>query len=207
MTLIFIIITGMITGVIMNLSENFVIRENSFKNYINNLNKGKKAVIVEVITVTIFIITYYSIGEINLQFFRYILLLMILLAATLVDLSIKKIPNKLLFSGLIAFGLLSLFDYNFKYIMHSISGLMVIIFILAPISLLAKGSLGMGDVKVFALIGAIVGLKITFTIFIGTIFLAAIYGIILIVLKKADKKTCLPMAPFIMISTIITLIL
>ena len=67
------------------------------------------------------------------------------------------------------------------------------------VSLLVKGAFGGGDIKLMAAAGLYLGWRLTVTgAFLG-LFMAGFYGIYLLILKKADKKSKIKLAPFLAI--------
>ena len=71
------------------------------------------------------------------------------------------------------------------------------------ISYLTKGGIGLGDVKLIAVIGLFVGLVNIFNILLFSTIFSGLLGIILLAFKIRDKKDSLPFAPFILIGTIL----
>lgn len=68
--------------------------------------------------------------------------------------------------------------------------------ILAVAMLISRKSIGMGDVKLFAIVGLYVGSQYIIPVLFLTFLFSAIYGIVLMVIKKAKFKDSIPMAPF-----------
>lgn len=62
--------------------------------------------------------------------------------------------------------------------------------------LISRKSIGMGDVKLFAIIGLYVGSKAIIPTLFCTFFFSAIFGLMLLIIKKAKIKDTMPMAPF-----------
>ena len=68
------------------------------------------------------------------------------------------------------------------------------IFIIA--GFFSRGGVGMGDAKMFGVIGLLYGFEATFAVMLGALILMALAGITLMLIKKADRHTHIPMAPF-----------
>lgn len=87
---------------------------------------------------------------------------------------------------------------NFMDMLVNYVGGMFVGFILLFISaLMTKGGIGAGDIKIMTSLGLVVGLD---SIFMGQMFgllYAAIGSIVLLIFKKADKKTRIPLLPFL----------
>ena len=73
--------------------------------------------------------------------------------------------------------------------------------------LIARGSLGMGDLKLMAVMALYLGIEGTCYAMFLSIFVAFICSVALLVTKKKGRKDAIPFAPFILIGTIISIIL
>lgn len=69
--------------------------------------------------------------------------------------------------------------------------------VIAILSFASKGKIGIGDGLVFLTIGIWTGPEKTLSIMFISLVLSALTGIILLLLKKATRKTALPFVPFI----------
>ena len=68
------------------------------------------------------------------------------------------------------------------------------------------GALGMGDVKLAMLLGAMVGLQHVFTTLALGLLLVGLCGLILLVMGRADRRSQLPFGPFLASAGIILLV-
>lgn len=75
------------------------------------------------------------------------------------------------------------------------------------LALLVPGAFGGGDIKMTAACGFFLGGRNMITAGILMIFTAGITGGILLLMKKAERKTCIPLIPFLYIGTMITVFL
>ncbi len=126
------------------------------------------------------------------------------IVASEIDLEVRKIPNRLLISGLaLSFGAMimqillagqtHLLERFFIAMMAS-SG------VLYAIALISRGGMGMGDVKMVGLLGAITGVlgyPYVFMMVLGSFAFGSMFGIMLILKKKANRKSAVPFGPFI----------
>ena len=119
-----------------------------------------------------------------------------------VDFHEKKIPNKIVLAmlllrlGFLVYEICINLDYWKTVIVYPLFGAAIGGSIMAVAMLLSRNGVGMGDVKMFIVIGAFVGsteiLATMFYIFI----ISAIGGICLLITRKAGLKDSIPMAPF-----------
>ena len=74
------------------------------------------------------------------------------------------------------------------------------VFMLA--TLMTRGGVGMGDVKLFAVLG-LAGLFQTFLLIMYTLLCATAFGLVMIMCGKASVKTRIAVAPFVLLSTVL----
>ena len=121
-----------------------------------------------------------------------------------IDFSVRRIPNSLLIWGFVtclaAFFLTVLIGHGgygiekFLIAMAVSSGAMYLI------AVVSGGGMGMGDVKLVGLLGAISGLlgyESVFTMLLSAFAIGSVFGVSLILLKRADRKSAVPFGPFI----------
>lgn len=74
-------------------------------------------------------------------------------------------------------------------------------------SALSKGGVGMGDIKLYTVLGLLLGWEGTFTVLFFCIFCTAVYAIVALFIKKKDKKTMVPIGPFTWLGMTIAILL
>ncbi|WP_147532508.1 prepilin peptidase [Bacillus marasmi] len=75
--------------------------------------------------------------------------------------------------------------------------------LLLIIAIVSKGGMGGGDIKLFALIGFVVGVKtLLLSFFLSTLF-GAVFGLLGMALKLVKKGKPIPFGPFIAIGTLV----
>lgn len=119
-----------------------------------------------------------------------------------IDFRLYIIPNKLLLIALCvttASYIAEAFLYADTFAYMLLQGLLgctvcFIIFFLGR--LMSRRGMGMGDIKLAALIGLTAGLDSSLGVLLWSVALAAVTGIVMIAAKKAKIKTKLAMAPF-----------
>jgi leader peptidase (prepilin peptidase)/N-methyltransferase len=75
--------------------------------------------------------------------------------------------------------------------------------LLLLIAIISNGGMGGGDIKLFFVIGLVLGFKLTLITFILSSFIGAVFGVFSIVIGKHKKKDPIPFGPFIAIGGII----
>jgi len=138
------------------------------------------------------------------------LLIMFGYAATVFDINTKKIPNLLIlsmFAGWLLLTLPVLFtdpQNGVRVLTESGAGFLTGGGLFLLVYFISSKNLGGGDVKFMAVAGLYLGLSGTVsTILYGTV-IAALTGLILIVIKKIGRKDSIPLAPFLFLGVLIT---
>jgi len=125
--------------------------------------------LVEILTGFLFLFAYLKFG-ISVQLFIYLLLLAALIVVSFIDYKYMIIPNKITYP-LVVVSLLSAVIFDYITIFQSLLGILIPSLLLLIVAFIFKGGMGMGDVKLAAAIGGILGWSYTLTgIFLGSLF-------------------------------------
>lgn len=157
--------------------------------------------IIELATGLLFLFSYKQVGF-SLEFITACLFISMLMIVFVTDYHYMLIPNKVL-----------LFFLPFLVIMrvlvplepwyNSIIGAVVGYGLLALIIILSKGGMGAGDMKLFGVLGIVLGLGNTLlTFFLASLF-GAVLGVILQIGQKIGKRQAIPFGPYIVVAAII----
>lgn len=166
-------------------------------------------IFVETLSGLLWVALYHRFG-ISPEFLLYTVLFSILLVCAYTDLDHYRILNSVVFAGfLIALFLILLL--NLDHLKSSAAGMLVgTLFMLfwAGVGklLFNKTALGMGDVKLTALIGLFTGPKNILLILFLAFLLAALIGVIQAAINRRLRDQRLPLAPFIAIASIIIIL-
>jgi leader peptidase (prepilin peptidase)/N-methyltransferase len=181
--------------------------------------------LVELLTAAVFL-TFYNQYGFGFRFFFYTLFVSALIVATFVDIKHRIIPDEISVGGIAAGFLLNAqlgihlhpFRYQWMPARNSLLGIVVgggiiwltgYLFDLVYFKMLKKGpisgeteSMGGGDVKLLAMIGAFLGWKAAlFTFFVAPVF-GSIIGVINLIVTKDHT---IPYGPFLSFSAFISL--
>lgn len=144
---------------------------------------------------------------------KQIVVALLFLSAMIIDKDTHKIPNILILigfsAGIILLGvefLISRDTFLTSLVTNGVGccGCLVLFYILAR---LTKEGVGMGDVKLIAAVGWILGLASTIFVVLASMILCSLYAIFLLVGKKKNKNDTLPFGPFLFFGYIILLLL
>lgn len=175
-----------------------------FKYFFNIFSKEKKLFLIDIFLVAVYFFLYKK-YNFSILFFSNSILIGILLLISLIDIKSKIIPNKCILLG-IALGAIVLVLNDNISIVDAFLGFVICGGIIATISIITKGDIGMGDAKLFGCIGIFFGLQTTLEIMLIATIISGLTGLILLTLKKVNRKTALPFAPFIFVGTMVIII-
>ncbi|MBD7983031.1 prepilin peptidase [Sporosarcina sp. Sa2YVA2] len=157
--------------------------------------------IMEFLTGTLFAFAYYQLGF-SLELLIAILFISMLVIITVSDIAYMLIPDKVLLPFAITLLVLRLVIPLSPW-WDSLLGAVVGFGVLFLIAVVSKGGMGGGDIKLFFVIGLVLGTANTLL----TLFLASVIGSIagIYILKKTGKgrKTPVPFGPSIALAAII----
>lgn len=140
-------------------------------------------------------------------FWQHVFFIAVLAVASLVDLHDYIIPNELvLFSLAVGLAMLFILPYPAKTWLQGLLGAAAAFGFLLLLAVLARGGMGMGDVKLGAVIGLFLGL---FWVPMGLIIaflLGGVVGVGLLALRRKGRKDQIPFGPYLALGAIITAI-
>lgn len=159
------------------------------------------------VAVSVFLLWFYQ------QDLSYVVLtsaiISVLWACSWYDRKYHLIPNRILVFALILRAAIFAVQMahnpgDMIYILMS-SGIAAFALILASIlcRLLSPGSVGAGDVKLLGVMGLYLGVNHVWSPVFVTLIVLFCTGVYLLVFKKADRKSEIPLAPFLLIGTVI----
>ena len=142
---------------------------------------------------------------------RYGILFAGLVIIAWIDRRSKRIPNVILL-GLLALRVILLAA---EWILYPSYGLALLISALAGgliggglfciCYFISRGGVGMGDVKLFTIMGVYLGLGVIMTTVFLTVLVSAVYSVVQLIRKKTKLKDEVPFAPFAWIGLILTM--
>lgn len=171
--------------------------------------KDKKAIIIETVVLVYNLIILNVLNCNGYDILRAQALLSILAVISIVDKEKHLIPNVLLIVSVVerivilvvatfAFGLSEL-----KYMIGCFIVAAVIYLVFLLLRFITKNGVGMGDVKMFALIGLYLNYQMSLTSLLYSFFISFVLAIYYLVTKKKNRKDELPFAPCVLIGTML----
>lgn len=153
--------------------------------------------LVELLNMVIWLFLFYK-YQLSAEFFFIALIFSLFLCLTIIDIYHMILPDKLVIFGA-ALGLAYTVLLRRQYV-DSLLGILVGGGFFLLIERLSKGrAMGLGDVKLMAVLGMWLGFK-NIVLTCGLAFvIGAVVSVVLLVRKKAGAKTMVPFGPFICI--------
>lgn len=158
--------------------------------------------VMELVTGLLFAFAYYQLGF-TLELAVALLFISLLVIITVSDIAYMLIPDKILIFFLIPLIVLRVFVPLSPW-WDSIIGAFVGFSVLFLIAVVSKGGMGGGDIKLFFVIGLVLGwIPTLLTLFLASI-IGTVVGIISLRRTKQGRKTPIPFGPSIAIAAIIS---
>ncbi|TFH63897.1 prepilin peptidase [Peribacillus frigoritolerans] len=117
------------------------------------------------------------------------------------DVAYMLIPDKILLFFIVIFIVLR-FSFPLMPWWDSIVGAAVGFSLLLSIAVVSKGGMGGGDIKLFAVIGFVLGMKMVLLSLLFACFYGALLGITGLLTGILKKKTLIPFGPYIVFGTL-----
>ncbi len=171
--------------------------------------------IVEFVTAGLYLVIYYEFGM-SLDLLHAIFFVSVLIPIAFIDAQHLIIPNALSLTGLVlGLGIVCVMAYQYKdldylklrFIGFVAGGLVIWLIGFIGSAIMRKKAMGMGDVKLMAIIGLYLGAWPELPLVIAlSAFSGAIIGTLLIATGKKDRKSPIPYGPFIAVAAVVVLL-
>lgn len=126
----------------------------------------------------------------------------IMIIAVISDIKYQIIPNKVTYFSIGLFLILRLFIHPLP-IWGYLFGAIISSGILLLLAIVSRGGMGGGDIKLFVVIGLVLGWQDTLLALFLSAFIGGIISIILLIFKLVNRKQMIPFGPFIFIGTMV----
>ena len=142
----------------------------------------------------------------------YVVLAAVSVVLVVVDVAHHRLPNRVLYPGAVASAVLlavaAAVQHDWWDVLRAgeaAGAVYVVFFVLALIS---PRSLGMGDVRLAALLGAYLGFRSWPLVYLGLLagfVVAAVIAVVLLAARRATRTTALPFGPALILGTLLVL--
>ncbi len=166
--------------------------------------KGKISFIyptTELLTGCLFALSFWEIG-VQIELITALLLVSMLMIILVADIKYMLIPNKVLLFFLPFFIVLRLVEPLEPW-WSPLAGAGIGIGLLAIIIMVSRGGMGAGDMKLFGVLGIVLGWEHVLLVFFLSCMIGSVIGMILLLLKIINRKQAVPFGPYIVIGALI----
>ncbi len=162
--------------------------------------------ILELSMASIFLLTSILVGTENwIQLIFYLFISFIFIILTFYDFLYKEIPDQISLPAIIITILFAVIDQSFST-KNLIIGILIPTLFFGSLFFSSKGRwLGGGDIRIGALMGALVGFPMILTVLFFAYLSGSVFSLFGLIIKKFNRKTQIPFAPFLLLGTYITL--
>lgn len=141
-------------------------------------------------------------NESYLLVFWYVLCLGILLVLAVYDVKYRLLPDRLILLLAAAALLWHFSSYAPIPLLDGLLGAAVLALLSGVVWLVNKDAIGLGDIKLLAALGFYAGLHVAVYIVVRGVFAAFFAAVVLLLLKKAGRKSELPFVPFLFLGAV-----
>ncbi len=158
---------------------------------------------VEALTAALWLGVYLRYGF-TPQTLLYLSLVSALIVAAFIDIDTTEVPLSLTVFILVL-GIAALFLRDMPFYERLI-GLFAASVPLLIAAVLSKGGMGGGDIKLMAVCGLVIGWKLILLSLLLAVLSGAVYGGVLLILRKKGRKAEIPLVPFLAGSIVVSLL-
>lgn len=157
-------------------------------------------VVTECMTAALFSYSFIMFGY-SVELINALLLISMLMIIFVSDMTYMVIPNKILLFFLLLFMSIRLWMLPDSFLM-AVFGAFVGYSCIAVIILFSQGGMGAGDMKLFGVLGFILGWKYVLITFFIAVFIGGILSVIYLLRKKLKRNEAIPFGPFIVVGAL-----
>ncbi|MGG1515061.1 A24 family peptidase [Paenibacillus oryzisoli] len=130
-------------------------------------------------------------------------LVSVLLMLTVSDLAYMLLPNKIIYPAMLGFAALRLWLHPlplWQYAAGFILGGGLLVLVSLAAAWMGRPAMGFGDIRLMALVGLVMGVKLVLMCIFLSAFLGSLIGLGLIAAGKLDRRSPMPYGPFIAVA-------
>ena len=160
-------------------------------------------IIILFINILFYIVDYYLFRSLFEDYLASNLLISFLLSITFEDIKTKMMDMRVIIGYFIVFLLYRIIFLDLAIFLEGLVGFVLCLVILLVSYFVKRDSIGIGDIAAISTCGMIIGFPNIFHFLFKAFLFVFLYGIFLIITKKKNKIDEIPLAPFLLIATII----
>ena len=161
------------------------------------------ALIIVLLNVTFYLIDLYLFKNMFTDYLAFNMLLSFLLSITFEDIKTNLMDTRVILGYFILFFIYRIIFLDLAIFLEGLIGFALSLVLMLIAYFIKRNSIGIGDIEAIATCGMIIGFPNIFHFLFKAFLFVFLYGIFLIVTKKKNKIDEIPLAPFLLIATII----
>lgn len=142
----------------------------------------------------------------------YVVLAAVSVVLVVVDVAHHRLPNRVLYPGAVAAAVLlavaAAVQHDWWDVLRAVEAAGAVYVVFFVLALISPRSLGMGDVRLAALLGAYLGFRSWPLVYLGLLagfVIAAGIAVVLLAARRATRTTALPFGPALILGTLLIL--
>ncbi|MBQ8815273.1 MAG: prepilin peptidase [Lachnospiraceae bacterium] len=158
------------------------------------------------------VISYLVYDDTFLYTLKLLFVYVWLISIAYIDGKTQRIPNKWILYGMAAWVVFYVIEGLMGFGWMPLLGQALLgvlmgggVFLISAV--VSKGGMGMGDVKLYTVLGLMVGWQGVFNLILISLVGSVVYGLVMIASQKMDRKSLIPMGPFTYIAMIVAILL
>ena len=153
--------------------------------------------------VIFYLIDYFLIKNAFIDYLAFNMLLSFLLSITFEDIKTNFMDTRVIVAYFILFLIYRIIFLDLAIFLEGLIGFVLSLVLMLIAYFVKRGSIGIGDIEAIATCGMIIGFPNIFHFLFKAFLFVFIYGIFLMITKKQNTMTEIPLAPFLLLATII----
>lgn len=194
-----------------------IMTERGWEERIRSMFKPRKNTIISLILgvgvgMALAVYSYHVYEDTFLYTIKLLFVYIWLISVAYVDGKTQRIPNQWILFGLVAWVVFYLVEGVTGFGWMPLLGQAALgvlmgggVFLISAV--VSKGGMGMGDVKLYTVLGLMVGWQGVFNLILISLIGSVVYGLVMIASKRMDRKSLIPMGPFTYIAMIVAILL
>jgi len=192
------VLAGVIAGNILNIYiSRKVLSGDILEDYKSCFLKDASYYLIQFFMVAMYMLIYKKAADIN-ELVRFCLYSAFMFAVVIEDFNEKKISNKLI----VAFAIIGLITDMFMHTTNALIGIIIMVLLVGGVFGIiyrtSRGGIGAGDVKLLACSALFLGPGELFTTIIIAVLFTFLTGIVLVAMRRMEKKSLVPFSPFVL---------
>ena len=159
--------------------------------------------IIVLLNVTFYLIDLYLFKNMFTDYLAFNMLLSFLLSITFEDIKTNLMDTRVILGYFILFFIYRIIFLDLAIFLEGLIGFALSLVLMLIAYFIKRNSIGIGDIEAIAACGMIIGFPNIFHFLFKAFLFVFLYGIFLIITKKKNKIDEIPLAPFLLIATII----